>query len=750
MLKEKLIRGAKIGIIVLLVLAITIVSFLHWKSDLIVRNVLATLQSRLTDTLTYESVNMDVFAHFPCVAVQLSGLSLGNREYPLIDHGNVDVIIRLLPLFHGAIDIDQILVEDAAINIVNVKGSWSYDVLKKSEEEDAEKEGGKSWKTLVHQMQVNRSVLWYSDPETKTEFELALQASTFRGKIDPDLLDITMEIDASLDSLKMDDYILHHAVGFNMNGQYIFDFNNSGQQFIDWNIKNGSITLAGTGNTKRNENDEIIEVTGSWAGARAEEIKKWLPPKMKASWKDYDLLGESEGAFEIKGKSSKTSSPAVDIKGKLKNGGLRSSRTNEEVKNVNLDFHYQTKDGDHKNKSTLSLKATKKATPGNDLKCDILVVDFDKPVLDIDIQGNLPAMLINLMSGSTLKIESGDLDIQQFSIRQFHPSNQSFQQILDKGTVRLESKDLKCTYLNNPILWTNAKINSSASKLHLEFDELTWSKATANSLTGDLTLQGDEIQFAFESKLCGGQVESKGRLSTPSSGPVFQADWIVKEIDIKALLESFSNFDQTFITSENLSGKANIWAETTIPMDDHWSIRTKAVTSRSAIEIHDGGLKNLKTLDDFSDYVHIEALRDIRFNDLRNYLKIEGGQVYLPVMFIQSSAMNLSISGVHSFDQKITYYLKLNAGQTVANKLRKTDFRKDLITARKSGWINMYFVLEGTTSDVHYKQYRTAVLAGFEQSAQIKESLRKDLVDRFGYDVYWVEPNEWEDIPEYK
>jgi len=86
MLKEKLIRGAKIGIIVLLVLAITIVSFLHWKSDLIVRNVLATLQSRLTDTLTYESVNMDVFAHFPCVAVQLSGLSLGSREYRLIDH----------------------------------------------------------------------------------------------------------------------------------------------------------------------------------------------------------------------------------------------------------------------------------------------------------------------------------------------------------------------------------------------------------------------------------------------------------------------------------------------------------------------------------------------------------------------------------------------------------------------------------------------------------------------------------------
>jgi hypothetical protein len=43
-----------------------------------------------------------------------------------------------------------------------------------------------------------------------------------------------------------------------------------------------------------------------------------------------------------------------------------------------------------------------------------------------------------------------------------------------------------------------------------------------------------------------------------------------------------------------------------------------------------------------------------------------------------------------------------------------------------------------------------AVISGFEQSTALKEQLRNDLVGRFGYDVYWLEPNEWEDIPEYK
>lgn len=261
----------------------------------------------------------------------------------------------------------------------------------------------------------------------------------------------------------------------------------------------------------------------------------------------------------------------------------------------------------------------------------------------------------------------------------------------------------------------------------------------------------DIVLFDCKGELSDGKVATKGTLQTSAGQKALIADWTGKGVDIENIMASFSNFDQTFITSENISGKADIWATTTIPMGDDWKIRTKGIVSKCAISIKDGQLRNLKTLEDFGDYVHVEDLRDIRFNELKNYLKIEDGKVYLPVMFIQSSAMNLSISGVHSFDQHILYNMKLNAGQALTNKLKKTDFRKDFKSAKKSGWINLYFVLEGTTSDVKYQQYRAAVISGFEQSAAMKEALRKDLVDHFGYEeVYWVEPNEWEDIPEYK
>jgi len=537
MYKEKLIRGFKIIVILLLLLCISLVSFIHWKSDLIVRNVLSTIQNRLADSLTYETVHMDAFAHFPCVAVQLQQLRLGAKPLPLLNHGNVDVVIRLLPLFHGAVDIDRILVEDGDIHIAHIDGKWTYEVIKKSEK-DAE---GKAWKTLVNQMQVNHSRLFYSDPENKMEFGITFHQSVFKGKIDPDLLDITMAVEATMDTLHMDSYSLPATVDFNLDGQYVFDFKNSVQRFTDWSIKTGSLSVEGNGNIKRNENDEDIDITGTWSDVHPEEIRKWIPQKMISSLKDYSLIGESEGRFEIKGKSSKKESPTIQVNGELKNGGLQSYASNEEVKNVNLEFNYQSRDKNHQNKSSLKLHATKKATFGSDLEGDITIVDFEKPVYDISIAGSLPAMLINLLSGSTLQVESGELDVQQFSIRQFHPSDQSFQQILEKSEIQLHSKELKCTYLNNPIQWKDAKINSSTSHLQFEFDELTWSKANAKTLQGDLNLKGDVVEFDFQSNLCEGHVESKGSLSTALPRPVFQASWIVKDINIRKLLESFSN-----------------------------------------------------------------------------------------------------------------------------------------------------------------------------------------------------------------
>jgi uncharacterized protein involved in outer membrane biogenesis len=234
--QRKTDQGLKIFIIIVLVLGITIVGLVHWKSDVIISRVLTNLQDQLSDTLAYQSAHMDAFSHFPCVAVELDQIRLGSGIHPLVKNGNADVVIRILPLFHGAIDIDRIQVEDAEIHIANIKGKWSYDVLKKTEP-GAE---SKSWKTLVHEMVVNHSKIIYADPETELQFYLSLNQTSFIGNIDPDRLDIMMEVDAILDSLASKDYTLPRSFPIKLNGQYVFDFKNEVQEYKDWSLKTHS------------------------------------------------------------------------------------------------------------------------------------------------------------------------------------------------------------------------------------------------------------------------------------------------------------------------------------------------------------------------------------------------------------------------------------------------------------------------------------------------------------------------------
>ena len=49
--------------------------------------------------------------------------------------------------------------------------------------------------------------------------------------------------------------------------------------------------------------------------------------------------------------------------------------------------------------------------------------------------------------------------------------------------------------------------------------------------------------------------------------------------------------------------------------------------------------------------------------------------------------------------------------------------------------------------ELHIDQLIVSLIDMAEESF---ERILNNLVEKFGYDVYWLEPNEWEDIPEYQ
>ncbi len=745
MMKSKLVRALKLLLIFLLVLLISLVAILQWKSDAIVKKVLDSVENQLADSLLYSDVSVEGLRYFPCIGIRLEDLRLGSGSHPLIDQGDVAIVIGLLPLARDIIDIRSIEVLGAAIYIGYDHSRWSYEIQKPSA-------GGKpsAWNTMIRKILLKNTRLTYADGKDLS-FVLQVADATLRGTLGTNQVDALLDFSGSLHDFRYDSFLLKGPYTLQVKGNYGYDASARRQTFTDWIIREAGIELALGGNTTAYPDHTAVDLDGRWKSADPGDFLKWLPASVDTSWTRYVYSGTSEGTVTIRGNSSGKESPRIVLAGDLNKGGMSHPSGLAILTNMDLTFHYDSEDPSRRSQSSVAIAWKKETMLGSSFRGKVAVVNLADPVYTCSAKGPVPAALLTLFSAPTTTFDAGELVIHDFTLKDYQPRKANFHTLLSTVTLDVTIDGLQGLYLRNPLECHGGHLQTTGDGAFVfEADRLIWKKALAQKIKGNWKEDGAVSSFDIAGEFCAGKINGKGALISNGQSQTIHADWKVTAIDMKALLESFSNFDQSFITSDHLSGKATIWAETTIPMDASWKIRTQDLVVRSAVDMEDGRLVNLKTLEDFSRYIHLEDLKDIRFSRLRNYLKIENSKIYLPVMFIQSSAINLSISGVHGFDKSILYNLKLNAGQAVANKLKKTDVKKEMKPARKSGWINLYFVLEGTTANVQYQQYRLAVLSGFEQSSRLKEELRNYLVDRFGYDVYWLEPNEWEEIPEYK
>ena len=172
----------------------------------------------------------------------------------------------------------------------------------------------------------------------------------------------------------------------------------------------------------------------------------------------------------------------------------------------------------------------------------------------------------------------------------------------------------------------------------------------------------------------------------------------------------------------------------------------KSSSMPSGVGIEDGELLKFKLLEDFSTFVKIKDLRLIRFVNMENYLEIRENKLYIPVMFIQSNAMNITLSGTHSFENEIDYNLKINAGQVLANRFKSHDSSLKPQKAKRKGFFNLHYNISGTLDDYEIKASKKKVKSDFESSEIRKREVRYALAQEFGDAKLIDEPKEWEDM----
>ena len=212
--------------------------------------------------------------------------------------------------------------------------------------------------------------------------------------------------------------------------------------------------------------------------------------------------------------------------------------------------------------------------------------------------------------------------------------------------------------------------------------------------------------------------------------PTLKMRITARDIDLQTCMEQCENFDQEVVTADNLRGRLS----GRILLYAFWNERNEFLMDKlkayADVTATNGELVDLKMLEDFSTFVHIEDLRRVKFTRLQNYLEISDERLYLPAMLIQSNALNLTLSGTHTFDNDIDYKIKVNAGQVLLNRIKRHDPDLDPLPAEK-GWFNVFYTIIGNVDKYDMKRGKKAVKAEFERSEARKKRIANFIEQEF-------------------
>ncbi len=263
-----------------------------------------------------------------------------------------------------------------------------------------------------------------------------------------------------------------------------------------------------------------------------------------------------------------------------------------------------------------------------------------------------------------------------------------------------------------------------------EVAEFNYDLIEGESFIGSLEFKNKQMNLVGEAGAMGGSFDIDGT-GYFEKLPKFKAKIACNDIDAKEFFRQGKNFGQEVLQSKHIEGtlNANMVVSTTWDSDGNFLYDELRVIA--GIGIKDGELNDFELLEDFSAYVNPRDLENVKFVDMQNWLEIKNERIYIPVMFIQTNAMNLLLSGEHTFNNDIDYNLKVNAGQVLMAKLKSNSGVRPQ-PAKKNGLFNLYFNVSGNIEDYAVATNKRKVKKEFTFSEYKKEAIQKALADEFG------------------
>ena len=212
-----------------------------------------------------------------------------------------------------------------------------------------------------------------------------------------------------------------------------------------------------------------------------------------------------------------------------------------------------------------------------------------------------------------------------------------------------------------------------SGSVYLDVKKMIYDTHTFENLKGNMTINKRIMYFPKVAVRTGG-ADVFGSLTIQERTPeifYISSQVVSRNINFKKLFKEWENFKQDAIKSENIEGNAQANVQFEALFDLRSGIISNSIIARAGIQIDNGRLKNVGAFNTIvsslrtSSAKHIlkkgeidafaHDLQDLKFKQLKNTILIKDGIVELPSMSIESSALNIEMSGKHTFKNIVDY-----------------------------------------------------------------------------------------------
>jgi len=394
-----------------------------------------------------------------------------------------------------------------------------------------------------------------------------------------------------------------------------------------------------------------------------------------------------------------------------------------------------------------------KRCDGNVSMKNIWLKLFDDKRTFENIQGNL--FLRGNEAGienATLKIGSSDLKLDGLfsNIYEYINGVNPLVTAIDIESNNLKIEDLGSTSKTEKIEESRIFVlpNDIKGSVKLTVGTLRYEKHVFSNILGKMDIQKRRLHFP-QISLVNAEALVSGALVIEEKLPeifTITAQVATKSLKFKPLFKEWDNFEQSVITDQNISGRAEAELYFFAPFDLRSGIIMKSIDAKLDLRVYDGQLKNVSSFKDITESLktssgklvlgkkNIELLEQklasISFNTLENSILIKDGKIMIPKMHIGSTALDMDVSGSHSFENEIDYRFIFRFRDVLSSD-RNSEFGQ--VIDDGTG-IKMYMRMHGTLDNPIIEWDNTARKEqAKENREQAKQDAKSILKSEFGF-----------------